>query len=160
MNQVDKEKWRRLVPALIIVAGGYAGYHWLSEAPTVTPTPSVAVTAPAKQPQTAALIELGKRVGATWVASQPQGWVTVAADEDGRTDRPCCEAHEIGRERLHRSRVRAGRGEEQVGKDQRGSRVVEEEVVPLDCRSDRARQRIAVAHRKTDFADDSGEYVR
>src|SRR6185312_2315932 len=42
------------------------------------------------------------------------------------------------RKRLERTRVGARLGKEQVWKHQRGRGVVEEEVVPLDCRSDRA----------------------
>src|SRR6185312_3126185 len=61
--------------------------------------------------------------------------------EDGRPDRTCGKPPEIGREGLHRARIRAGCGKEQVGKDQRGGGVVKEEVVPLDRRADRARQR-------------------
>jgi hypothetical protein len=52
MNQVDKEKWRRLIPALIILAGGYAAYHWQSDAPPDPPAPVLAA-APVPPPTAA-----------------------------------------------------------------------------------------------------------
>ena len=61
--------------------------------------------------------------------------------EDRGADRAGGEPDRVGRERLHRARVRARCGEEQVREDQRRRGVVEEEVVPLDGRADRARQR-------------------
>ena len=56
-------------------------------------------------------------------------------------DGPRGEPDEVRGEGLHRARIRAGCGKEQMGKDQRGGGVVEEEVVPLDRRADRARHR-------------------
>ena len=68
-------------------------------------------------------------------------WPNMAAPI-GRAAKP----DELGRERLHAARVRvAGRGKNSVREDQRGSRVIEEEVVPLDGRADRARQRCTPA---------------
>ncbi len=57
--------------------------------------------------------------------------------EDRRTDRPRGKAGAIDEERVQRSDQRIGVREEQFREDQTGSRAVEEEIIPLDCRADR-----------------------
>ncbi len=66
--------------------------------------------------------------------------VAVMADHDA-ADRARHEADGIGAERGHRARQRVEVREEEFVEHERGGRVVEEEVVPLDRRADQAGKR-------------------
>ena len=63
--------------------------------------------------------------------------VTIMA-KDRRADRPADEADEEHAERLEHADERIGCGKEQLAEHQRGDRAVEQEIVPLDGRADRA----------------------
>src|SRR6516162_7106146 len=59
--------------------------------------------------------------------------------EDRRTDRAGDKADGIDGERLQHADQWVGFGKEQLTEDQTGDDAVEQEVVPLDCRADGAR---------------------